>query len=115
MAAHRTRRSRAIGSSFVAPKKPTSGSEEAHQKEKRQDSSSYSQYPPPAKRHPPPHHCQSREDKQQCRTSTKPDSGDGVFPRGRDSAQEPAVANGPGPSPPQQAAERSLGFPIQGN
>jgi hypothetical protein len=38
-----------------------------------------------------------------------------VFARGRYSAQDPTVAGQPGPNPPQQPAERSLSFCIQGN
>src|SRR3712207_6776865 len=81
------------------------GSKEAHHEEEREDGSSHSQHPPPAKRNPPPHHCQRCEDEHQRCSPSEPDAGDRVFARGRDSAQEPTVADRPGPSPPQQAAE----------
>ena len=76
------------------------GSEEAHHQDEREDSSYRSQYPPPAIRCPPPHHRQRREDKQQSCASGEPDPGDRVFAGGRDPAQDSAVSDRPGPSPP---------------
>src|SRR5215203_4427980 len=90
-------------------------SEEAHHEEEREDSSSHSQHPPPAKWNPPPHHCQRCEDKHQCCAPTEPDTGDGVAARCWDPAQDPAVADRPGPSPPQQPAELPLSPTVQGD
>src|SRR5829696_7672173 len=91
------------------------GSEEAHHQDERKDGSSPSERPPPAEWDPPPHHRQRREDKHQCCTPGEPDSDYRVFARGGYSAQEPAVADRPGPSPPQQPAELPLRPAVQGN
>src|SRR5215217_5270160 len=91
------------------------GSEESHHQQERQDSSSHSQHPPPAKRNPDPDHRQGREEKQPCCGHSQEESREREAGRHCNLTQRPTVATAPGPSPPQQAAKRPLGFSVQGN